>query len=177
MRWIVSTEKDISVDKNQLKARSKYINRVTKAYVTEWNFMKIDGQIEEKFLYCMSGEGINGTFITAHFSDVNRLCFLKQICTGKFIVANTCIWESMLHKKLIWEIMCINRDIELFFAKQELSIDQNGIFRQSNTINNYGLFGFQTSVSERELFKNRNDVLLQAICNSFIRVSPIIGAN
>lgn len=68
----------------------------------------------------------------------------------------------------------INREIELLIAKQELSIDRNRIFKQTNTINHIGAFGFQTSLSERQLFKNRKKGFLIAIRESFERVSPIL---
>ena len=174
MRWIIGTGKDIAVDSNQVQARGNYIQRVTGAEVSDWNFIKVSGQICKEYLCCTSNDGIDGTFITAHIGDVHKLCTLREICMGKFVVANTCIWEKMSHKKLLSNMKNSNQDIELWFAKQELSIDGNMIFRQSTTLNNMGTFGFQTSLSERELFKNRGKGFMEAIQASFIRVSPII---
>jgi hypothetical protein len=70
-------------------------------------------------------------------------------------------------------MMAQNRDVELLFAKQELSIDRYQVFRRTTTINSVGRFGFQTSRSERELL-NRKNGLEHALRKSFERVSPII---
>ena len=71
-------------------------------------------------------------------------------------------------------MMRINREIELLIAKQELPIDINRIFKRTNTINHVGKFGFQTSLSKRQLFKNRGKGLLIAMGESFERVFPIL---
>ena len=174
MRWIIGTGKDIAVDNSQVQARREYIQRVTGAKVSTWSFIQVNGQVYREFLCCTSSDNIDGTFITAHIKDVYNLCSLREICTGQFVVANTCIWERMSHKKLLSSMMSFNRNIELWFAKQELSVDGNKIFRQSTTLNNIGRFGFQTSLSERELFTNRKKGLMEAIQMSFVRVSPVI---
>ena len=174
MRWIIGYDKDIVVDNNQLQARSNYIRRVTGAEVSAWSFPQVNGQVCKEFLCCTSNDEIDGTFITAHIFDVSNLCSLREICIGKFVIANTCIWEKLSHKNLLLNMMRFNREVELFFAKQELSVDGNRILRQSTTLNNVGRFGFQTSLSERELFSNRSKGLMEAIRVSFIRVSPII---
>ncbi|MDD3228045.1 MAG: hypothetical protein PHE09_02410 [Oscillospiraceae bacterium] len=174
MRWIIDTGKDIAVDTNQVRARREYIRRVTDSEVTAWSFIQVNGQLCKEYLCCTSNDRIEGTFITAHIGNVIQLCSLREICTGKFIVANTCIWERMLHKQLLFQMMKMNREVELFFSKQELSVDRNHILRQSTTLNNIGQFGFQTSVSERQLFSNRRKGLMEAIQMSFDRVSPVI---
>jgi len=172
VKWIIGT--DIAVDSNQIRARGDYIQLVTGAGVSAWSFIKVNGQVCKKYLCCTSNDGIDGTFITAHIGDVFKLCSLRKIYIGKFVVANTCIWERMFHKKLLSNMRSFNRNIELWFAKQELSVDDNRIFRQSTTLNNIGRFGFQTSLSERELFRNRGKGLMEAIQVSFVRVSPVI---
>jgi len=174
VRWILGAGRDIAVDSNQVQARRDYVQRVTGVEVSPWNVIQVNGQVCREFLCCTSNEGISGTFITAHIGDVYNLCTLREICKGDFVVANTCIWEKMSHKELLFQIMRVNPKIELFFAKQELSVDNNHIFRQSTTLNNVGRFGFQTSLSERELFKYRVRGLVEAIHESFDRVSPII---
>jgi hypothetical protein len=174
VRWIIGNDKDIAVDGIQVRARGDYIQRVTGAEVSAWHFIQVNGQVCKEFLCCTSNDGIDGTFITAHIGDVYKICSLREICIGKFVVANTCIWERMSHKKLLNSMMSFNRNIELWFAKQELSVDSSRIFRQSTTLNNIGRFGFQTSLSERELFMNRGKGLMEAIRVSFVRVSPVI---
>lgn len=176
MRWILGkgNKNEIAVDSDQVRARRNYIQCVTGAEVSAWSFIQVNGQVCNKYLCCMSNDGIDGTFITAHIGDVYNLCSFREICNGKFVVANTCIWTRMSHKELLFRMMRVNREVELFFAKQELSVDINSIFRQSTTLTNIGRFGFQTSLSERKLFANRGKGLMDAIRESFIRVSPVI---
>lgn len=174
MRWIISTGKDIAVDSDQVRARRDYIQLVTDAEVSAWGFIQVNGQVCKEYLCCTSNDGIDGTFITAHIGDVSKLCSLREICIGKFVVANTCILRRMLGKEILFRMMSINREVELFFAKQELSVGSNRIFWQSTTLYNIGQFGFRTSWSERELFRNRGKGLMEAIGVSFVRVSPVI---
>ena len=174
MRWIIGSGKDIAVDDNQILARSKFIQCVTGVEVSDWNYIQVNGQVSKEFLCCMSDDKVDGTFITAHIHGVIKLCSLREVRLGEFVVANTCIWERMIHKKLLYSMMKANLGIELWFAKQELSIGGDRTFRQTTTLLNIGQFGFQTSLSERNLFKNRNRGLMEAIRESFIRVSPIL---
>lgn len=174
MRWIVSSEIDIAVDQDQLQARKAYIEQVTGSKVSAWHPMRINHQLSKEFVCCVSDDGIDGTFITAHIGQVYRLCELREIAEGEFVVANTCIWEHLAHKTLLRSLMCRNKDIRLWFAKQELSLDHCGIFRQSTTLTNVGDFGLQTSFSERELYRHRKKGLLCAIQKSFDLVSPVI---
>ena len=174
MIWILGTSKDIAVNGNEIQARRNYIQYVTKTVVTDWNFIKINGQVCKEFLCCTSDDDVHGTLITAHIQDVYKLCSMQEICNQKFVVANTCIWKKSAHKTLLNNMMSFNRSIELWFAKQELTVDSNRIFRQTTTLNNVGQFGFQTSLSERELFKNKSKGLMEAIKVSFNRISPIL---
>ena len=177
MRWIIGTGKDIAVDSNQVQARGDFIRTITDAEVSPWGYLRINGQMCEKYLCCASDDGIDGTFLTAHVQDVYELCSLQKVCECKFVVANTCIWDKLAHKQLLYKLMNYNRTIELWFAKQELSIDVYRNFRQSTTIKNIGQFEFQTSLSERELFKNRKKGFMEAMRIAFIHVSPVILPN
>jgi hypothetical protein len=103
----------------------------------------MNGQYIKQYLCCTSNDGVDGTFITAHIGDVYKLCSLKEIYTGKFVVANTCIWERMADKNLLSSMKIFIRDIELWFAKQELSVDGNRIFRESTTLNDIGSSDFE----------------------------------
>ena len=170
MDWIVRRSPDVAVDGNQLQARSNYILDVTDANVTKWRQFRIDGQL---FFTCVSDDNINGIFITAHIGDIVKLCLSELVTDRKFVVANTCIWEGLLHKKLLSEMRRDDQEIELLFAKQELFVD-NRVLRQTTTAQKVGEFGFQTTLSERELFRNRKEGLETAIRNSFERVSPIV---
>jgi len=174
VKWILGAGKDIAVDSNQIQARTDYIRRVTGGNVTDWQYIRIDGAIDNRFLCCTSDDAVDGTFITAHIGDVINLCSLKQVCESKIIIANTCIWVKMADKNLLRQLYSPNPNVELYFAIQELSIDAARTFRQSTTLLNVGEFGFQTSLSERKLFRNRNKGFEAALKSSFMKVSPIL---
>ncbi|MDD4591237.1 MAG: hypothetical protein PHG06_12555 [Parabacteroides sp.] len=171
MRWILSAGKDIAVDVNQIQARRDYIQRVTNTDVSTWKSIQVNGK---DFYFCVSNDEVNGTLITAHINDVGMLCSLRDICASKLVVANTCIWQKGADKEILKYMRFVNKDVELWFAEQELFLDSSQTFRQTAELNNIGLFGFQTSLSERNLFKNRNKGLVKAIHESFLRVSPVI---
>lgn len=175
MNWVLGSGKDIAVDAKQLHARNEYIRRVTGVGVTDWQCIRIDGVKNNKLLCCTSDDVVDGIFITAHIQDVFQLCKLQQIRESKVIIANTCIWNKLADKELLWELRSTNPIIELYFAKQELSIDAERTLRQSTTLLNVGEFGFQTSSSERELFRNRRKGFAEALRESFNRVSPVLS--
>lgn len=172
MRWIVSTGKDIYVDNSQLQARLNYIRHVTNAEVTEWKILQIKGT-RKQFLYCISDDGLNGTFITAHIGEVRLICALYEVASGDFVIANSCIWEKSLDKQILQNMMKVNRSIELWFAKQEVSVEGGHMLRQCTTLNNLGQFGFHTSLSERQLFSKRRNGFMVAVRESYIKVSPV----
>ena len=172
MRWIVSAGKDIVVDKSQLEARLNYIQKVTDADVTAWRVMQIEMYGFKKFLYCISNDGINGTFITAHIGEVMMLCSLQEVASGDFVIANSCIWEKSLDKQILRDMMKVNQSVELWFAKQEVSVEGGGVLRQCTDLSNLGQFGFHTSLSERQLFSKRHNGFLAAAREAFIKVSP-----
>lgn len=79
MKWIVSTDKDIAVDTDQLLARHSYIEDVSSAPVSEWNYIRINGTVSKNFLCCTSCDNVNGAFITAHIGQVALLLCLIHI--------------------------------------------------------------------------------------------------
>ena len=172
MRWIVGADKDVAVDERQMLARREYIHNVTSADVSAWYRVQVSNRI---FVYCDSDDKVNGIFITAHNLDVYALCQRPEVYRSEFVVANTCLVEKSAQKALLFQMMRFNRNAKLWFAEQELSVT-NRLFWQSTTLNNIGQFGFQTSISERKLFRKRNKGLEQAIRESFVWVSPIICA-
>ncbi len=172
MRWIVSTGKDIYVDNSQLQARLSYIRQVTNSEVTEWKILQIEGT-SKQFLYCISDDGLNGTFITAHIDEVRIICCLYDIASGDFVIANSCIWKKSLDKRILQDMMKVNRGIELWFAKQEVSVEGGHMLRQCTTLNNLGRFGFHTSLSERQLFTKRRNGFMAAVHEAYVKVSPV----
>lgn len=174
MRWIVGAESDVAVDESQLQARHVFIRDVTGVEVSAWGRIQISVPVPRRFFHCLSNDGIDGIFITAHIFDVQALCSLPEIYNAGSVVANTCIWERLSHKSLLYSLRSKKQDAQLWFAKQGLSIDASHLFRQSTTLNNVGQFGFQTSLSERKLFMHRKKGLVAGIQASFDRVSPIV---
>lgn len=174
MLWLIGSCKEIVVDLEQMDFRRNYIERITGVEVSPWKHIFVDEQAKKGYYFCISNDELDGAFITAHIQDVYELCSLKEIYSKKFVIANTCIWNKASHKNLLFNMMGVNSNVELWFAKQELSVDSSRLFRQSNTLSNVGQFGFQTSLSERELFRNRKKGLMEAIKLSFDKVYPII---
>lgn len=173
MRWIVSAGKDIAVDNSQLAARINYIRKVTGAETTAWRAMQVTGHSFKQFLYCISNDGINGTFITAHIGEVQTICSLREVAGGEFVIANSCIWGKSFDKHILHDMMKVNRNVELWFAKQEISVEGGHVLRQCTTLNNLGEFGFQTSLSERQLFSKRHGGFMPAVREAFVKVSPV----
>lgn len=174
MVWILATDKGIAGGVEELAARREFIQSVTVVRVSEWRYLRIGDKLSQRFVCCVSDDGINGIHITAHIDDVFRLCLLNEIWSSSFVIANTCIWKKGSDKKLLWQMLTLNREIELYFAKQELSLDRIGVLHQSVTLNSFGTFGFQTSVSDRELFRNRKKGFVEAMKKAYIKVSPIL---
>ena len=171
MKWILGAGEDIVVDENQLKARTKYIRQVTESDVSNWRRIQMNGR---QFLYCASNDIVDGVFITAHINDVFMLSTLRQVCESKIIIANTCIWERLADKRLLYRLRQINPNSDLYFAKQEIYFDSMQLFRQTTTLLDVGQFKFQSSLSERELFMYRRKGFEEAIKQSFEQVSPIL---
>jgi len=163
--------KEIVVDVDQLKARTDYIRSVTGTDVSNWQSIQANGR---QFLYCISNDIVDGVFITAHIDDVYMLSTIHQVYENRIIIANTCIWGKLADRNLLYQLKRNNPNLELFFAKQELSIDPRQNLRQTTTLLNIGRFGFQSSLSERELFMNRKKGFEDALRQSFVRVSPIL---
>ena len=171
MKWILGAGKEIIVDENQLKARTIYIRNITRTDVSNWQSIQVNNR---QFLYCVSNDVVDGVFITAHINDICILSTLRQVYESRIIIANSCIWKKLTHKKLLHQLYRSNPNIELYFARQELFIDPTHILRQTTTLLNVGQFGFQTSLSERELFRNRRKGFEDALKHCFERVSPIL---
>ena len=116
---------------------------------------------------------MNGTFITAHIGEVRLICSLYEVACGDFVIANSCIWEKSLDKQILRDMMKVNRSVELWFAKQEVAVEGGGMIRQCTTLNNFGQFGFHTTLSERQLFTKRRNGFMAAVREAYVKVSPV----
>lgn len=157
-----------------MSARLQYIHSVTNTAVTEWMPTQKSTFLPKPFFYCMTNDGLNGIFITAHIDEVRRLCSLQEIALSDFVIANTCIWKKSSNKHILYCMMQINNKVELWFSKQTLTVEENYNLRQSTLLNNVGEFGFNSSLSERLLFSNRRKGFMKAVSLAFNKVSPII---
>lgn len=101
MKWIVSSDPKVFVDAAHMQARLQYIHSVTDVSVTEWFTTQTSSALPRAFFYCITSDGLNGTFITAHIGEVQRLCSLREIAMGDFVIANTCIWEKTVRRQNI----------------------------------------------------------------------------
>ena len=70
-----------------------------------------------------------------------------------------------------------NADISLWYAKQDVEMTEDHIFRRTNTIRNVGTFGFMTSKSERLMYRNRSKGFMKALELSYDKVSSLYGVN
>ena len=165
MRWIVSARKEIYVDEGQMEARHNYIEQVTNAEVTKWRLF------EHQFFWCISDDGLNGTCITAHVGEAKLLCTLPDICCNDFVIVNSCVWKQSTDKEVLKQMIKYNPNVKLFYAKQKLSKDSQGVLRQCAILDDMGRFGFHTSLSERQLFRKREYGFMAAVKESYNEVS------
>lgn len=172
MEWIVSSSRDITPNKEQLMARHAYIETVTGTDVTLWEEVFIQNM---RFFRCFSFDDQNGSFITAHIDDIIRLSRMQVRNNMAFVVANTCVWIHGADKAVLKNLQANNRQVRLWFAKQELSLSGEPCqLRESNLLSMVGKFGFLTSKSERILFANRRLGFEQALDKAFEPVSPVL---
>ena len=174
MKWIVSSDPRIFVNRAHMSARLQYIQSVTDAPVTDWMITRKNSAFPKSLFCCMTNDELNGTFITAHIGEVQRLCSVHEIAMSDFVIANTCIWEKSSNKQILYYMMNINKKAVLWFSKQTLSLEENYNLRQSTLLSNVGTFDFNTSLSERLLFSNRHKGFMKAVSFAFDKVSPII---
>jgi hypothetical protein len=173
VQWYVVPGEDIITNEDHLQARRKFIRRTTNANVSEWKLLKVSGLRPIKVYHCISYDGVNGSFITAHIDDIRVLCYFPAVYKCKLVVTNTCILTELDHKRLLHSMMYHNCGVELYYTKQELWLNRN-IMMQTALLEEIGQFGFQTSLSERNMYLARGKGLMSAICASFERVSPIL---
>ena len=122
-----------------------------------------------EYYQCITRDGINGTYITAHNYIVVALCKLPCVAQGVFVVANTCKLVVDLDKKLLQQMQSFNSSAQLYYAKQEREVIAGREY-DSNVIRDIGVFGFKTSKSERILYRNRGKDFMKAIRIAFDRV-------
>ena len=172
MQWIFAYGDGIEVTPQQLDARLSFIRDVSNADVSPWKPLIVRGAaIPLPFLTCTSDDGIPGLFITAHVTAVHFLCERLYLRQKDIVVINSCLLIPHYGKHLLEVLSSANPQIELFFAKQENVYPKGPHLAKCVTISNIGEFGFQTSVSERNMFRHRKLGLKNAIYASFDKIS------
>lgn len=164
MFWIVSNTVCKSSE-SELKHRYDYIKEVTNTKVSPWrnivcqNNSLLGVRKKISFFQCKSEKGEYGFIITAHITEIPYI--LDTILSNKrsIIVVNSCLIKKNIESKVLNYVKNKNSMSELFFAKQQ----EDDAGHLINYVDNIGKFGFETSVSERILFKNRNQGLVKSI--------------
>lgn len=173
MIWLVSTRNEIVQNEDELLARSDYIREVMNVVPNEWKIISAMNS-GNKYYMCQTNDTYNGAIITGHIGEVIELVYTNLIENIDFIVANTCIWKEFNDKQILYNLMTKNRKVKLWFAKQCLTLEKNGILRRTNMLSQAGNFGFPTSKSERILYMNRKKGFEDALAKAYDVVSPVI---
>lgn len=172
MYFLLSTSPDIIGLEENIRARLEFIKDITGVVPTPWKPIRFP-KSGELFLICYTANEINGIYITAHNYEVVHICKEGVIAKSDFIIANTCIYRDNLDTDILKLLRQQNRDIQLWYAKQELELVDKCVLRNTNTITEVGTFGFMTSKSDRLMFKNRKLGFEKALQLSFDKVSGL----
>ena len=174
MYFLLSTNPDIMGTEENREARLKFINDITGVVPTPWKCVKFYNN-GTPFLLCNTVDSINGIYITAHNYEVVEICRTRIVLEIDFLVANTCVYRKNLDTDILWFLREKNKNIRLWYAKQEIELTSDHVFRNTNTLREVGTFGFMTSKSDRLMFKNRKKGFEMALQLSFDRVSELYG--
>jgi len=154
MYWVIDSAPEIRGTNDNLQARAEYIKEVTNSAVTPWfplrSMLWQHGPLKKSSqdpLYCQSGEGINGLFITAHVYNVVRIVCNELFKGQNLVVANTCKIQDTKVRDILWFLQQYNPEAQLLFAKQDSPS------KTTASISNTGTFGFPTTRSERILYR------------------------
>lgn len=176
MIWIVS--KSVIKTEDELLKRHEYIFDITQAKTSKWQnavcFVKNDrGEktTDIKYYRCQSHKGEYGIVITAHIDEVSSILALELSKRKKAYVAiNSCKISNIQKDAVVATVKRINSNSEVFFAMQE-EIEMSNMIYEINPIDDVGTFGFETTKSERELFRKRGLGLMKALREAYERVA------
>lgn len=176
MIFLLSTRKEVMGTYHNIMARLEFINDITGVEPTLWKITKL-GPYKMTFLVCKTNAGINGIYITAHNREVEYLSLCNFISKIDFVIANTCVYEKDFDTNIMYNLRKVNKNIAMYYAKQEVEITTDRVFRKTNTIKDVGNFGFMTSISDRLMFINRKKGFMDALNVSFNKISGVYGVN
>ena len=172
MYFLLSKSPDIMGTEDNTRARLGFIQDITGVVPTPWKSIRFH-KGGEWFLICNTDDNINGIYVTAHNYEVVHICNEGVAAKTDFFVANTCIYSNNLEMDVLALLRQWNKNIQLWYAKQELELIDGYVLRNTNTITEVGTFGFMTSKSDRLMFKNRKKGFEKALQLSFDRVSGL----
>lgn len=172
MYFLLSTSPDIKGVEENIKARLEFIKDITGVVPTPWKPISFP-KVEKLFLICHTADQINGIYVTAHNYEVVHICREGVAAKLDFFIANTCIYRNNLDTDILKLLRQWNKNIKLWYAKQELELVDRYVLRNTNTITEVGTFGFLTSKSDRLMFKNRKLGFEKALQLSFDSVSGL----
>ncbi len=174
MVFILSTDSEIVGNIDNLGARLKFIFDITDHTPDGWKKIKLCNNMHS-FYICRTEDRIEGMYITAHNYEVMELCKTDIIKNLDFIAANTCIYQNELDTDMLRVLWRRNKNILLYYAKQQMEMMSNFLIRNTNTLRDVGTFGFMTTRSDRLLYKNRKKGFEEALKSSFNIVSGLYG--
>ena len=169
MIWMVSKA---LVTPEELPLRHQFIQEITGGKVFKWVECNCPSNRRSTkaigYYRCTSDKGEYGVFITAHM-NLEIQPILQQVLFQKksLVVINSCAMEKNSRLNCINIVKDKNPNSEIFYAKQELSA--SGLLM--NYIEDAGEFGFQSTMSERELFQQRRLGLVKAIRTVYEKVA------
>ena len=169
MIWIVSEA--LVVSEEELNNRHQVIQEITQVKVSPWSkhYCKSARWPHAPFAFyqCVSQKGEYGLVVTAHMNlEVQPI--LQQVLSPKkaLVVINSCEIRKSAKDECFRIVTSKNSQSEMYYAKQEMSNSGYLI----NYMENAGAFGFQTTMSERELFQQRRLGLVKAIRTVYDKV-------
>lgn len=171
MIWIVS--KALINSETELANRHQIIQEISHAKVSPWSERSCKSNhwpySPFAFFQCASDKGEYGVVLTAHM-NIEVQPILKDVLTNKkaLVVINSCEIRKSSKDECLRIIRDKNPQSEIFYARQELSDSGHPV----NYMEYVGLFGFRSTVSERELFQNREIGLTKAIRKVYDKVVP-----
>ena len=124
---------------------------------------------------CSTFDGLNGVYITAHNYEVLEMCKTRWSVDVDFLIANTCVYSENFDTDVLWLLRKKNKNVNLWYAKQDLELTDDHVLRNTNILKEVGTFGFMTSKSDRLMFKNRKKGFEVALQLSFDKVSVLYG--
>lgn len=155
------------MSREELESRLTFIKSITGAAVSHWQPVIQKGVfLPPCALTCESMDDIDALFITGHVNDILYLFPLIDRKKPKIVILNTCALSPKVVRSILSRLQLSVPNISLYYAYQEKDLTL-----QYNNLSYAGNFGFQTSISERTLFRHRKKGLIEALSMAFDRVT------